>query len=298
MARANNKYIKSANVEMEYTQDNINELQLCASDPVYFIRNYVQIQHPTKGSVPFELYDFQEKLIRSFHNHDYNIVLASRQVGKSITSAAYLLWYAMFNFDKTILIASNKNSGAMEMIYRIRFAYENLPHWLKPGVTEDGYNKHALGFDNGSRIVSAATSEDTGRGMSISLLFLDEFAFVPTAVADEFWTAIKPTLSTGGACIIASTPNGDMNIFAQIWRAASVKANSFVATWVKWDEPPGRDEKFKEKEIADIGERKWMQEYECCSESVDVSVKYPNSTIKQMTMGQLYDELNSDKLDW
>lgn len=269
MARASNKFIKPANAETEYTPANLQELQLCSGDPVYFIKNYISIQHPTKGAVPFNLYPFQEQLIRSFQKHDYNIVLASRQVGKSITSAAFLLWYAMFNFDKTILIASNKNSGAMEMVYRIRFAYENLPYWLKPGVTEDGYNKHALGFDNGSRIVSAATSGDTGRGMSISLLFLDEFAFVPPAVADEFWTSIKPTLSTGGACIIASTPNGDMNIFAQIWRAASVESNSFVATWIKWDEPPGRDEAFKIKEIADIGERKWEQEYACVFLSSD-----------------------------
>lgn len=292
MARALNKFIKPANTETEYTPEQLIELKRCASDPVYFIKTYVKIQHPTKGAVAFELYDFQEKLIRSFHNNDFNIVLASRQVGKSITSASYLLWYAMFHFDKTVLIASNKNSGAMEMIYRIRFAYESLPFWLKPGVTDDGYNKHAVGFDNGSRIISAATSEDTGRGMSISLLFLDEFAFVAPGIQDEFWTAIKPTLSTGGSCIIASTPNGDMNIFAQLWRAAVVEANSFIATWVKWDEPPGRDIKFKEKEIADIGERKWMQEYECCGADVLVTIKHADGTIQQLTMLELYDMLD------
>jgi hypothetical protein len=277
MARASNKFLKSANTETEYTPHNIEELKKCANDPVYFIRNYVKIQHPTQGAVPFDLYDYQEKLINSFHHHQNNIVLASRQVGKSICSASYLLWYAMFNFDKTVLIASNKNSGAMEMIYRIRFAYENLPFWLKPGVTDDGYNKHAIGFDNGSRMISAATSEDTGRGLSISLLFLDEFAFVAPGIQEAFWTSIKPTLSTGGSCIIASTPNGDLNLFAQLWRGAQVQSNSFTSTWVQWDEPPGRDNAFRDREIADIGEQKWRQEYLCeflSSEALLISSVY------------------------
>ena len=202
-------------------------------------------------------------MVRAYQHNRNVVVLSARQTGKSITSAAYLLWYASFHSDKTILIASNKNSNAMEMILRIRYAYENLPHWLKPGVQEDGWNKHNIGFDNDSRIVSTATSEDSGRGMAISLLFLDEFAFVAHGIQDDFWTSIKPTLSTGGSCIMTSTPNGDMNIFAQIWRGAQVGGNSFYPIRVRWDEPPGRDETFKQTEIADIGERKWMQEYEC-----------------------------------
>lgn len=210
----------------------------------------------------------------------------------SITSGAYLLWYAIFKFDKTILIASNKNSNAMEMISRIRFAYENLPHWLKPGIQEDGWNKHSIGFDNGSRIVSTATSEDSGRGMSISLLFLDEFAFVTPAIQDEFWTAIKPTLSTGGACLMTSTPNGDMNIFAQIWRGAQVGANSFFPIRVRWDEPPGRDERFKEDEIGDIGERKWLQEYECVSGETCVTVETTSGDTLTISMYELYNLLH------
>lgn len=189
----------------------------------------------------------------------------------SICSAIYLLWYGMFHFDKTILISSNKNAGAMEMIHRIRFAYEELPGWLKPGVTDDGWNKHNIGFDNGSRIVSTATSEDAGRGMAISLLFLDEFAFVQPNIQEEFWTSISPTLSTGGSCIMTSTPNGDSNLFAHMWRAAQVGGTvgadeqniGFMPLQVKWDEPPGRDEKFKAEQIAILGELKWAQEYEC-----------------------------------
>lgn len=189
----------------------------------------------------------------------------------STISAMFLLWYASFKKDKQILIASNKNSGAMEMVHRIRYAYENLPMWLKPGVQEDGWNKHTVAFDNDSRISSTATSEDSGRGQSISLLYLDEFAFVAPTIQEEFWTSIAPTLATGGSCIISSTPNGDNNLFANIWRSANVGTRSghaahnmyFNPTHVRWDEPPGRDEKFKQSEIDKIGELKWLQEYEC-----------------------------------
>lgn len=263
MGRKSNPKLKSSGVESEYTGDTLMELKRCMSDPIYCIEKYFVVQHPTKGAVPFILYDYQKKMIQAYEDNRYTIVLSARQTGKSVTSGAYLLWYAMFNFDKTVLIASNKNANAMEMIHRIRFTYENLPHWLKPGVEEDGWNKHNIGFDNGSRIVSTATSDDSGRGMSISLLFLDEFAFVAPGVQDEFWTSISPTLSTGGSCIMTSTPNGDQNIFAQLWRGAQVKANQFYPIRVYWDEPPGRDEAFKEAEIGNVGERRWKQEYEC-----------------------------------
>jgi len=263
MARAKNNNLKKPNEEMEYTHYQVQELKRCAQDPIYFIKTYVKIQHPIRGSIPFELYEYQENMITGFLENRHIVVLSARQTGKSTTSAMYLLWYAMFNFDKTILIAANKNKNAIEMIMRIRYAYENLPMWIKPGVKDDGWNKHEIGFDNDSRIVSTATSEDSGRGMSISLLFLDEFAFVKSSIQDEFWTAIEPTLSTGGACIMTSTPNGDMNIYAQIWRGAELGANGFIPIKIDWDQPPGRDEQFKEEAIGRIGQRKWNQEYEC-----------------------------------
>lgn len=235
--------------------------------PVYFAKNYVKIQHPTRGEVPFLLYPYQEKMMETYLNSNKVVVLSARQTGKSQTSAIFLLWFAMFNLDKTILIVANKNANAMEMISRISYSYEALPMWLKPGVTHDGFNKHEIKFDNGSRIVSTATSENSGRGMSISLLFLDEFAFVAKNVQDAFWTSILPTLSTGGACIMTSTPNGANDKFASIWRAANFESNKdgmqFVPIHVKWDEPPGRDERFKQDQIAMLGELKWKQEYEC-----------------------------------
>ena len=196
----------------------------------------------------------------------------------SETSAAYLLWFAMFHFDKTILIASRSNDHAMEMIQRIRNSYERMPMWLKPGVNEDGWNKHNLGFDNGSRIMSTATSENAGRGFTISLLYLDEFAFVSPNIQEEFWASISPTLATGGNCIMTSTPNGDMDLFSNLWRGANIPSadpnskaghNGFRPIRVRWDEPPGRDEAYKEEQVAKLGMRKWMQEFECVFLSSD-----------------------------
>ena len=266
---AKNRFIKRAHEETEFTPEQVLEFQKCMENPLYFIETYVKIVHPTKGAVNFELYDYQRELITMYWENRDNIILSARQTGKSTTASAYLLWYAIFNFDKTVLIASNKEKGAKEMIARIRYAYEHLPMWLKPGVVDDGWNKHSVGFDNGSRIESTATSEDSGRGMSISLLYLDEFAFVAPNIAEEFWSAIAPTLSTGGDCIITSTPNGDMNLFAQLWRGAEIGVNGFKSKWVKWDEPPGRDQKFKDDQIGKIGQRKWDQEYECIFLSSD-----------------------------
>jgi hypothetical protein len=266
---AKNRFIKGAHESTEFTPEQVLEFEKCMGDPLYFIETYVKIVHPTKGAVNFKLYDYQRDLITMYYENRDVIILSARQTGKSTTAAAYLLWYSIFNFDKTALIASNKEKGAKEMIARIRYAYEQLPMWLKPGVLDDGWNKHSVGFDNGSRIESTATSESSGRGMSISLLYLDEFAFVSPNIAEEFWTAIAPTLATGGDCIITSTPNGDMNLFAQLWRGAETGVNGYVSKWVKWDEPPGRGEEFKEDQIGKIGQRKWNQEYECVFLSSD-----------------------------
>lgn len=271
MASSKNPFLKKANEQHEYNINQITELRKCSESAIYFIKNYCQIQHPVRGNIPFALYPYQERMLTAFQQNKLVITLASRQVGKSQVSSAFLLWFAIFSFDKTVLIASNKNDNAMEMILRIKFMYEHLPHWIKPGLNEDGYNKHAIGFDNGSRIISTATSETSGRGLSISLLFLDEFAFVRDQVQEAFWTSMAPTLATGGSCIIASTPNGDGNLFAQMWRGATIPisadsdigSNGFAPIFVAWDEPPGRDEKFEKQEIAKIGDVKWRQEYLC-----------------------------------
>lgn len=301
MAKAKNPYLKKANEQHEYTGDHIQELAKCADDPIYFIRTYCKIQHPVLGSIPFELYPYQERMLQLYKDNKQVIVLSARQTGKSQVSAAYLLWYAMFKFEKTILIASNKNDNAMEMIHRIKFMYEHMPHWIKPGLTDDGWNKHNVGFDNGSRIISTATSENSGRGLSISLLFLDEFAFVRDTVQEEFWTSMAPTLATGGSCIITSTPNGDSNLYAQLWRGSNIPAslddimgtNGFVPIQVRWDEPPGRDEAFKKKEMAKIGELKWLQEYECLRGNVFVEIMDENNNIFSITVEKLYELMDN-----
>jgi hypothetical protein len=262
VANYTNTAIKKPNQITDYTPAQIKEMKKCAVDPIYFIEKYIMIQHPTKGCVHFKLHGYQKRMIQAFQQNRNVIMLASRQVGKSTVSSAYLLWYAIFNFDKTILIVSNKNDNAMEMVFKIQFAYENLPHWLKPGI--DGtWTKHSIEFDNKTRILSSATTANSGRGLSISLLFADELAFVDPTVQEDFWTSISPTLSTGGSCIIASTPNGDNDVFATLWRGAEVGSNGYFPIHIAWDEPPGRDEKFRQIEIAKLGELKWKRDYEC-----------------------------------
>ena len=164
-------YLKKANTIEEFTGEQVLELKKCMQDPVYFTEKYCRVPHPVKGDVPLKLHDYQKNAIKAFAENRNTIFLAPRQVGKTTIATAFLLWFAIFNFEKTILIVSNKNDNSKEIIFKIKYLFERLPSWLKPGLNDDGYNKHALGFDNGTRIISQATSENSGRGMAISLLF-------------------------------------------------------------------------------------------------------------------------------
>ena len=195
MSRRKNPNLKKAYTEESYTKEQLEEMQRCIADPKYFIKNYVYIKHPVKGRIKFDLYDYQDEMVDLYHSADLSIVLSARQTGKTESICAYLLWYAIFHDEVTILIASNKSSSAMELIAKIQDVYEYLPHWLKPGINDDSWNKHECKFDNKSRIVSSTTSKDSGRGLSITLLYCDEFAFVPANMQEEFWTSIQPTLS-------------------------------------------------------------------------------------------------------
>lgn len=266
--------VKKANQLVEYTPDNLNELKKCSEDPVYFIENYVKITHPVKGLIPFALYDSQKKIIKGFQNNRFVLNEISRQFGKTTLAAAYFIWYASFNENKTILIVSNNMANASEFIHRVRGIYEELPMWLKPGVVRDGWSKQSVGFDNKSRIISRATSENSARGLSLSLIFCDELAFIRESVAQEFWLAISPTLSTGGSMIIASTPNGDSNLFARLAREAESGVGEFKYFKYIWSDIPGRNEDWKKSEISRIGSEKFLQEHEChriSSESILVS---------------------------
>jgi hypothetical protein len=267
--------IKTPYQRMSYTEEQILEIARCAdpeSGPQYFMDNYFFIQHPTKGAIQYHPFEYQERLIDTYHNYRFSISLMPRQTGKSTSAAGYLLWYAMFVPDSTILVAAHKYLGAQEIMQRVRYAYENCPDFIRAGVTS--YNKGSLDFENGSRIVSQTTTENTGRGMSISLLYCDEFAFVRPTIASEFWTSITPTLATGGKCIITSTPNSDEDQFALIWRGANkcfdqqgneteVGINGFKAYRSKWQEHPERDEKWAEQMRAQLGDERFRREMEC-----------------------------------
>jgi len=255
---------------------------------LYFMDNFFMIQHPTKGSMVYHPWPYQKRLIETYHNYRYSISLMPRQSGKSTSAAGYLLWYAMFVPDSTILVAAHKYTGAQEIMQRIRYAYENCPDHIKAGVTT--YNKGSLDFENGSRIVSATTTENTGRGMSITLLYLDEFAFVRPSIAKEFWTAITPTLSTGGKAIITSTPNSDEDQFAFIWKGANktedefgntteVGVNGFRAYKAHWSEQPGRDDKWAAEMKSQLGEDRFNREIGCEFIIADETLINPNTLI-------------------
>ena len=267
--------VKKAHQRETFTEEQIREFAKCAdpvNGPKYFLDNYFFIQHPTRGRMKYQPFGYQEKLIDTYHNYRYSISLMPRQTGKSTSAAGYLLWYAMFVPDSTILVAAHKYTGSQEIMQRIRYAYESVPDHIRAGVVS--YNKGSIDFDNGSRIVSATTTENTGRGMSISLLYCDEFAFVRPTIASEFWTAISPTLATGGKCIITSTPNSDEDQFALIWRQANktqdeygneteVGVNGFKAYRSYWNEHPDRDEKWAEEMRAQLGEERFRREMDC-----------------------------------
>src|SRR6056300_1733646 len=267
--------VKKAHSKTRYTKKQIEELTACMNPDTgakFFMDNFFYIQHPTKGKLLFAPFEFQERLVDSYHNYRFNINMLPRQTGKSTTAAGYLLWYAMFNSDVTVLIAAHKYAGAQEIMHRIRYAYEDCPDHIRCGVTS--YNKGSMEFDNGSRIVSQTTTDNTGRGMSISLLYCDEFAFVNPTIAKEFWTAISPTLATGGKAIITSTPNSDEDQFALLWKGANkcedangniteVGVNGFKAYRSYWNEHPDRDEKWAEEERSKLGDERFRREMDC-----------------------------------
>ena len=272
---ADTTLVKQGYAKLAYTPDTMEDFTNCAhpyDGALYFMENHMKIQHPTKGSLSFAPFPYQYALIKNYNDYRYSINMLGRQMGKTTVAAGYLLWFAMFRPDSTILVAAHKQSGASEIMQRVRYAYECAPDHIRAGVTE--YNKGSITFDNGSRIVSTTTTENTGRGMSLTLIYLDEFAFVPPRIAKEFWTALSPTLSTGGACIVTSTPNSDDDTFALIWAEANklfdeygneqdVGRNGFKGYMSTWVAHPERDEEWASAERARIGEERFRREHEC-----------------------------------
>ena len=266
--------LKPANKKITLTQHQFAELAACQRDPLYFMERFMYIQHPLKGKMQFEAYVFQRELIQTYWQNRNTIAMIPRQSGKTTTAAGYLLWYAMYNDDVTVLIAANKFKAANEIMMRIKYAYEEMPDHIRAGVSE--YTVTSIRIDNGSRIVATTTTPDSGRGMSISLLYLDEFAYVRPRVAVEFWTAMAPTLATGGKCIITSTPASDEDTFAELWFGSvntiddtgneipgGVGINGFKGFTAHYSDVPGRDDKWADIERAKIGAERFQREYEC-----------------------------------
>jgi hypothetical protein len=257
-----NPLLKKANTPIEFTEEQIIEFLKCKEDPVYFARNYIKIVSLDHGLVPFSMYPFQEKLIQNFHDNRFNICKMPRQTGKSTTCVSYLLHYAVFNDNVNIAILANKASTARDLLGRLQLAYENLPKWMQQGIIS--WNKGSLELENGSRISSNSTSSSAVRGGSYNVIFLDEFAFIPNHIADDFFASVYPTISSGQSTkvIIVSTPRG-MNHFYRMWHDAERGKNEYVPTDVHWSEVPGRDETWKEQTIANTSEQQFKVEFEC-----------------------------------
>jgi len=257
-----NPKLKRINMPMQLTEAEVREYVKCAKDPLYFIENYVKIITLDKGFVQISLYPFQRQAVQDINDNRRVIVKAGRQVGKTTMVVGYILWYILFNEDKFVAILANKAPTAREILNRIKIAYESLPLWLQQGVRV--WNKGDIELENNCRVLASSTASSAIRGYSISLLYLDEFAFVPSNIADEFFTSVYPTISSGtqSKILISSTPNG-MNHYYRMWTEAVEGLNGFKHIEANWRQVPGRDQKWADEQRRVLGEEKFLQEMEC-----------------------------------
>lgn len=253
------------------------EYKKCALSPEYFLKKYSYIQHPTRGRMLFNLYDYQGKCLTQFDEHDYNIVLKGRQIGISTLVAGYALWLLLFHRDKNVLVIATKQETAKNLVTKVRFMHQNLPVWLRGSVTTD--NKLSLQFANGSQIKAVASSKDAGRSEALSLLILDEAAFIDDA--EIIWTAASSTLSTGGKAILLSTPNGVGNFFHKMWQQAEAKANGFNPILLDWRVHPERDQAWRDRQTELMGEMEASQEH-------DASFIFSGNTVISPDIIQFY----------
>ena len=249
-------------MQLSLTEDQVREYVKCAKDPLYFIENYVKIITLDKGFVQISLYPFQKQAVQDINDNRRVIVKAGRQVGKTTMVVGYILWYILFNEDKFVAILANKAPTAREILNRIKIAYESLPLWLQQGVKT--WNKGDIELENNCRVLASSTASSAIRGYSISLLYLDEFAFVPSNIAEEFFTSVYPTISSGtqSQILISSTPNG-MNHYYRMWTEAVEGQNGFKHIEANWRQVPGRDQKWADEQRRVLGEEKFLQEMEC-----------------------------------
>ena len=276
-----NPNLKRANVQQEWTKKELLEYSRCMEDPLYFIQNYVRIVSLDEGLIPFKMYPFQKEMVGTFHSNRFTICKLPRQSGKSTVMVSYLLHYALFNPSVNIAILANKAATARDLLGRLQLAYEHLPQWLQQGVMS--WNKGSLELENGSKILASSTSASAVRGGSYNIIFLDEFAYVPSNVAEQFFSSVYPTISSGKTTkvMIVSTPHG-MNMFYKIWTEAEEQRNSYIPIEVHWSEVPGRDEKWKKETIANTSEQQFNTEFECeFLGSIDTLIS--PSTLRRLT---------------
>ena len=257
-----NPNLKKGHTKSRFSKEQIQEVLKCLDDPKYFISTYLKIVTIDKGLVPFEMYDFQKNMVDTFHENRFTICKLPRQSGKSTIIVSYLLHYVLFNDNVNVAILANKSSTARDLLGRLQLAYEHLPKWMQQGVLN--WNKGSIELENGSRIVAASTSSSAVRGSTFNIIFLDEFAYVPNNIAEEFFSSVYPTISSGQSSkvMIVSTPHG-MNMFYKMWVDATNKKNDYVPTEVHWSEVPGRDEAWKEQTIRNTSLEQFQTEFEC-----------------------------------
>lgn len=259
-----NKNLPTDKAEFEWTPEMVADLKKCQKNLLYFAENFFTIINLDRGREKIKLFKCQKKVLRALRDNRFNIVLASRQVGKTTMMTIYTLWVACFLEDQRILVVANKEQTAINIFKRIRLAYEQLPNWLKPGVVE--YGKTSMSLTNGSSIGISTTSSDAGRGDSCNCLVLDELAFIDNHLVESFWKSVYPIISSSkkSKIFIASTPNGTGNLFHEIYSNAVKGKNNWFASRIDWDEIPGRDEKWKQDTIRSLGSQQiFDQEFGC-----------------------------------
>ena len=256
-----NKNLKSAGVPIVFTQEQVLEYVKVARDPQYFVNEYVKIVSVDEGLIPFGTWDFQNEMLDVFEANRFSLCKLPRQVGKTTTVGAYLLWKILFTDQYSIAVLANKRSQAIEILGRIQLMYENLPKWMQQGILE--WNKGSIKLENGSEIIASSTSSSAIRGTSQNLIYLDEFAFVPNNIQEEFFTSVFPTISSGKSSkvIITSTPNG-MNMFYKLWVDSEENRNDYERVEIHWSDVPGRDEEWREETIRATSEEQFRQEFE------------------------------------
>jgi len=257
-----NPLIKKSNVAINFTAEQIQEYVKCAKDPVYFIQNYVKIVNIDLGLVTFKLYPYQQSIVESACDNRFVICKMPRQCGKTTTIVGVILWHTLFNENYNVAILAHKAAQSREILSRIQFAYEHLPKWLQQGVVE--WNKGNIELENGSKILASATSSSAIRGGSFNMIYLDEFAFVPNNLQEQFFASVYPTISSGSTSkvLITSTPNG-LNLFYKLWADSQDNKNDYHGIDVHWSDTPGRDEKWKLETIRNTSEQQFRVEYGC-----------------------------------